>query len=43
MYMWVYIYIYILWASQMALVVKNSSANAGGMRHGFDPWIGKIP
>ena len=27
----------------VALVVKNPSANAIGMRHGFDPWIGKIP
>ena len=28
----------------MALVVKNSPANAGDTRHlGFDPWVGKIP
>ena len=26
----------------MALVVKNLSANAGDMRRGFDPCIGKI-
>ena len=31
------------WASQVALVVKNSPANAGDMRHGFSPWIGKVP
>jgi len=24
-------------------VVKNLPANAGDMRHGFNPWIGKIP
>ena len=32
-------------ASQVALVVKNLPANAGDgdMRHGFDPWIEKIP
>jgi len=24
------------------LVVKNPPANAGN-RHGFDPWVGKIP
>ena len=27
---------------QVALVVKNSPANTGDMRHGFDPWVGKI-
>ena len=27
----------------MALVVKNLPENAGDMRWGFDPWIGKIP
>ena len=28
----------------MALVVKNLPANVGdGKRHGFDPWVGKIP
>ena len=33
-------------APQVVLVVKNPSANAGevrGKRHGFDPWVGKIP
>ena len=29
--------------SQMLLVVKNSSANAGDMKWGFDPWFRKIP
>ena len=37
--------------SQVALVVKNLPANAGGRRDlgwekkrpGFDPWVGKIP
>ena len=23
--------------------VKNLPANAGDMRHGLDPWVGKIP
>ena len=27
----------------MTLVVKNPPANAGDMRHGFDPWVGTIP
>ena len=27
----------------MMLVVKNPPANAGDMRHGFDPWVIKIP
>ena len=30
-------------APQVALVVKNLPVNAGDMRHGFYPWIGKIP
>jgi len=30
-------------ASQVALVVKNLPANIEDKRHGFDPWIGKIP
>ena len=30
-------------ASQVALVLKNLSANAGEKRRGFDPWVGKIP
>jgi len=29
-------------ASQVVLVVKNPPANAGIIRHGFDPWVGKI-
>ena len=24
-------------------MVKNPPADAGDMRHGFDPWVGKIP
>ena len=24
-------------------MVKNPPANAGNMRLGFDPWVGKIP
>ena len=31
------------WASQVVLVVKNPSANAGDKRCRFDPWVGKIP
>ena len=27
----------------MSLVVKNLPANAGDMRHEFDPWVRKIP
>ena len=27
----------------MVLAVPNPPANAGDMRHGFDPWVGKIP
>ena len=30
-------------ASQVVLVVKNLPADAGDMRHRFDPWVGKIP
>ena len=31
-------------ASQVALVVNNQPASAGGtIRHKFDPWVGKIP
>jgi len=29
--------------SQMALEVKNPSANAGDKRPGFESWVGKIP
>ena len=28
---------------EVALVLKNPSANAGDLRHGFHPWAGKIP
>ena len=31
-------------ASQVALVVRNSPANAGDLKdEGFDPWVGTIP
>ena len=30
------------WASQVALVVKNTPVNAADMRLRFDPWVGKI-
>ena len=30
-------------ACQVALVVKNPPANAGDMRCGFNPRVGKIP
>ena len=30
-------------ASQGALVLRNPPANAGDMRCGFNPWVGKIP
>ena len=33
----------VIFASQVVLVVKNLPANAGDVRLGFDPWIGKIP
>ena len=32
-----------IWASQVALVVKNPPTNAGNMRCKFDPWVWKIP
>ena len=32
-----------VWASQVALVVKNPTANPGHKICGFDPWVGKIP
>ena len=32
------------WASQEALIVKNSPANAGDIRDSAsNPWVGKIP
>ena len=30
-------------ASQVAPVVKNTPANGGDMRHGFNAWVEKIP
>ena len=27
----------------MPLVIKKLPANAGDMRHGFNPWVRKIP
>ena len=30
-------------ASQVVLTIKNLTGSAGDMRHGFDPWVGKIP
>ena len=33
-----------MWAFQVALVVKNLPANAGDIkRPGFDPWVRRIP
>ena len=32
-----------VWASQVVLVVKNTPANAGDMRHRFNSWFRKIP
>ena len=34
---------YYTWASQVELVVKNPSANQETKRHGFDPWVRKMP
>ena len=32
------------WASQVALVLKNSPASAGDFKRcGFNPWVRKIP
>ena len=33
----------LMWASQVALVVKNPPANAGEISHRFDPWVRKTP
>ena len=33
----------LIWASQVALEVKNPPANSGNVRHGFNPWVRKIP
>ena len=41
--LWVGSFCYGEWASQVALVVKNLPANKGDKRHGFKPWVGKIP
>ena len=35
--------IYMSYASQVVLVVKNLPANAGDMRHRFNPWVREIP
>ena len=52
---YIYIYIYmrdqkmfggysvLVWASQVVLIIKKLPANAGDMRHGFNPWVGKFP
>ena len=29
--------------SQVAQLIKNPPASAGDRRHGFSPWVGKIP
>ena len=41
MFMCVCVYIYMDLPG--GSVVKNLPANAGDRRHGFDPWVGKIP
>ena len=33
----------ICWGFPHTLVVKNSPTNAEDMRHGFNPWVRKIP
>ena len=30
-------------ASQVTLMVKNPPTNAEDIRHGFDPWVRKVP
>ena len=37
------IFLYVDWASQVALVIKNPPANAGDKRRGFNPWVSMIP
>ena len=32
-----------IWASHMALLVKNPHQCRRHERHGFNPWVGKIP
>ena len=41
----IYIVLAINMASQVSLVVKkkNPLTNAGDMRHGLYPWVGKMP
>ena len=34
---------FVVWASQVVLVIKNLPANAGDIKDRFDPWIAKIP
>ena len=34
---------YLCWASQVALVVKDSPASAGDKRCGLNPWAGRSP
>ena len=31
------------WVSQVALLIKNPFPNAGDIRQGFDPQVGKLP
>ena len=33
----------ILWIFQVVLAVKNLAVDAGDRRHGFSPWVTKIP
>ena len=35
--------VFINWASQVVWMVKNSCQCRRHQRHGFDPWVGKIP
>ena len=32
-----------MWSFPIGAVVKNLPANAGDMKDGFDPWVGKMP
>ena len=41
-YVFCCIYRKLMWAFQVALVVKNLPSNAGRKRHGFNPWVRKI-
>ena len=41
---WPFVIMYVpLWASHVALVVKNLPATAGDMRAGFNPWVRRAP